>query len=123
VKYRTVALDFSTLEGSEAKYRVALILFAQKRYEDAEREILNFLEMSSPHQYWLGKSYILWARIFMERNELFQARYTLQNVLQHYKIQDDGIISEVNDTLDEITDIEMAQKAQESQSVEINMEE
>lgn len=123
VKYRTVALDFSTLEGSEAKYRVASILFAQKRYEDAEREILNFLEMSSPHQYWLGKSYILWARIFMERNELFQARYTLQNVLQHYKIQDDGIISEVNDTLDEITDIEMAQKAQESQSVEINMEE
>ena len=58
----------------------------------------------------------------MARNELFQARYTLQNVLQHYKNQDDGIIAEVNDTLDEITDIEMAQKAQESQSVEIDME-
>lgn len=123
VKYRTVALDFATIEGSEAKYRVASILFAQQRLEDSEREILDFLEKSSPHQYWLGKSYILWARIFMERNELFQARYTLQNVLQHYTIQDDGIITEVNDMLDEITDVEMAQKAQESQTVEINMDE
>ncbi|MCQ2958730.1 MAG: tetratricopeptide repeat protein [Bacteroidales bacterium] len=123
VKYRTVALDYATMEGSESKYRVESILFNQKRYEESEREILDFLEKSSPHQYWLGKSYILWARIFMQRNELFQARYTLQNVLQHYKIQDDGIIDEVNDVLDEITDIEMAQKAQESQSVEINMEE
>ena len=122
VKYRTVAVESSTAEGSEAKYRVASILFNQNRYEEAEREILDFLEKSSSHQYWLGKSYILWARIFMARNELFQARYTLQNVLQHYKNQDDGIIAEVNDTLDEITDIEMAQKAQESQSVEIDME-
>ena len=58
----------------------------------------------------------------MARNELFQARYTLQNVLQHYKIQDDGIIAEVNDTLDEITDMEMAAKAQETHSVELDME-
>ena len=85
-------------------------------------KILDFLEKSSSHQYWLGKSYILWARIFMARNELFQARYTLQNVLQHYKIQDDGIIDEVNDTLDEITDMEMAAKAQETRSVELDME-
>ncbi|MCQ2606976.1 MAG: tetratricopeptide repeat protein [Bacteroidales bacterium] len=119
VKYRTVALEISTAEGSEAKYRAASLLFDQARYDESEREILDFLEKNSPHQYWLGKSYIMWAKIFVARNELFQARYTLQNVLQHYKIQDDGIINEVNDMLDYITDIEMQQKAQESQSVEI----
>lgn len=122
VKYRTVAVEYSTVEGSEAKYRVASILFNQKKYEQSEREILDFLEKNSSHQYWLGKTYILWGKIFMARNELFQARYTLQNVLQHYTIQDDGIIVEVNDMLDSITDLEMAQKAQESQSVELNME-
>lgn len=122
IKYRTVALEYVTAEGSESKYRVASILFDQKNYAEAEKEILDFLEKSSSHQYWLGKSYILWARIFMARNELFQARYTLQNVLQHYKIQDDGIIAEVNDTLDEITDMEMAAKAQETHSVELDME-
>jgi len=122
VKYRTVAVEYATIEGSEAKYRVASILFDQKKYEQSEREILDFLEKNSPHQYWLGKTYILWAKIFMVRNEMFQARYTLQNVLQHYTIQDDGIIVEVNDMLDSITDLEMAQKAQESQSVELNME-
>ncbi|MCQ2607272.1 MAG: tetratricopeptide repeat protein [Bacteroidales bacterium] len=119
VKYRTVALEISTAEGSEAKYRAASLLFDQNRYSESEKEIIEFLEKNSPHQYWLGKSYILWAKIFIARNELFQARYTLQNVLQHYKIQDDGIINEVNDMLDLITDIEMQQKAQESQSVEI----
>ena len=121
VKYRTVAMEYSTSEGSQAKYRVASILFDQKKYDQSEREILSFLEKNSPHQYWLGKAYILWAKIFITRNELFQARYTLQNVLQNYTIQDDGIIVEVNDMLDSITDLEMAQKAQESQSVEVEM--
>lgn len=120
-KYRTVALEQATLEGSEAKYRVASILYAQNKLKEAEDEIIDFLEKNSPHQYWLGKSYLLWAQIFVDRNELFQARYTLQNVLQHYKIHDDGILNEVNDMLDYITDIEMQQKAQENQSVEINM--
>ena len=122
VKYRTVALEYGTAEGSEAKYRVASLLFDQKNYSESEKEILDFLEKSSSHQYWLGKSYILWSKIFVERNELFQARYTLQNVLQHYQNQEDGIIAEVNDMLDAITDIEMQQKAAESTTVEVDME-
>ena len=54
--------------------------------------------------------------------EKLQARYTLQNVLQHYQNQEDGIIAEVNDMLDAITDIEMQQKAAESTTVEVDME-
>src|SRR5690606_7984641 len=97
--YRTLAIEHNTIEGSEARFKVASYLFSQKKYEECEKEIIQFLEKSTPHQYWLGKSYILWAQVFIARNELFQARYTLQNVLEHYKIADDGILTEVSDLL------------------------
>lgn len=121
VKYKTVALELATVEGSEAKYKVAYILYKQNKLEDSEKEILDFLEKNSPHQYWLGKSYILWSHIFIARNELFQARYTLQNVMQNYKVKDDGIITEVNDVLNLITDIEIGQKQKENKEVEVPM--
>src|SRR5690606_23105156 len=73
LQYRTLAIEYNTVEGSEAQYKVAAYLFAQKQYEECEKEIIQFLEKSTPHQYWLGKSYILWAQVFIARNELFQA--------------------------------------------------
>lgn len=120
-KYRIVASECTTLEGAESKYRVASLLYDKGLYEESEKEILNFLEKNSPHQYWLGKAYLLWAQIFIQRNELFQARYTLQNVLQHYKVSDDGIVESANELLDTITDIEMAKKTEEQQSIELDM--
>lgn len=121
VKYKTVAVEHSTKEGAEARYKVALYLFNQKNYEEAEKEIIDFLEKNSPHQYWLGKTYILWAQIFIQRNELFQARYTLQNVMQHYKNKDDGIIQEANDMLNLIADIEIGQKQKAQEEVVVPM--
>ncbi|HRS19081.1 MAG TPA: hypothetical protein P5243_06240, partial [Bacteroidales bacterium] len=121
VKYKTVAVEHATKEGAEARYYVALYAFNQQKYDEAEKEIIDFLEKNSPHQYWLGKSYILWAKIFIQRNELFQARYTLQNVMQHYKNKEDGIIAEANDMLNLITDIEIGQKQKAQQEVTIPM--
>ncbi|OQA98865.1 MAG: tetratricopeptide repeat protein [Bacteroidetes bacterium ADurb.Bin217] len=121
VKYKTVALEHSTKEGAEARYKVVSYLSNQKKYDEAEKEIIDFLEKNSPHQYWLGKTYILWAHIFVQRNELFQARYTLQNVMQHYKIKDDGIIQEANDMLNLIADIEIGQKQKAQEEVVIPM--
>ena len=120
IKYKTISLEYTTKEGSEGKYKVAKILYDQHKYDECEKEIIDFLEKNSPHQYWLGKSYILWAHVFIARNELFQARYTLDNVMKHYKVQDDGIITEANDVLNLITDIEIGQKPKEKE-VEVPM--
>ncbi|MFO7867991.1 MAG: tetratricopeptide repeat protein [Bacteroidales bacterium] len=119
--YRLLAEDFSTEEGSEANYKVAHYLFAQEKYDESEENIIDFLEKSTPHQYWLGKSYILWARIFIARDELFQARYTLQNVLEHYKNKEDGILEEVSEMLDYVTDKEMESAEKEEEPVVIPM--
>ncbi|MFW5852036.1 MAG: tetratricopeptide repeat protein, partial [Bacteroidota bacterium] len=120
-QYRILAEEYSTVEGAEANYKVAEYLFAQKKYDESEKQIIDFLEKSTPHQYWLGKSYILWARIFIERDELFQARYTLQNVLEHYKNKEDGIIDEVSELLDFVTDKEMEKDEKEEEPVVIPM--
>lgn len=122
ILYRKIAANHETIEGSEARYRVAWYAFNEKKYEEAEQEIIDFLEKNSPHQFWLGKSYILWAYVLIERGELFQARYTLQNVIQHYKIQDDGIIDECNDVLNYIADLEIAKKQKADEEISIPMD-
>lgn len=121
IMYRTLAVQFNTIEGSEARYRIAQYLFDKGQYAESEKEIISFLERSTPHQYWLGRSYLLWAEIFIARKELFQARYTLQNVLEHYKNQEDGIIKRVSELLDFVADIEMQAQQKTEQPVVIPM--
>jgi len=123
VKYRTVAIDYTTVEGAEARYRLAEILYKQGLYSESEIEIRKFLEKNTPHQYWLGKAYVLWAEVFIARDELFQARYTLQHVLEHYEVQDDGIIEKTNTLLNYITDIEMKAASVEEAPVNVPMDE
>lgn len=117
VLYKTVAQNPETQEGAESRYNVIQHYFEMGDFEKCEAEIVSFLEIGSPYQYWLGKSYITWAQIFIDRDELFQARYTLQSVLQYYTITDDGIIDEVNDMLNAIAAAEIEKKAEaEAQS-------
>ncbi len=108
IKYLTIGIDYETAEGSEARYRASKILFDQGKYNECEKEIKDFLEKNTPHQYWLGKEYILWAKVFIARNEIFQARYTLQNIVENYDNKEDGIIENAFELLDHITDIETA---------------
>ncbi|MDR0940701.1 MAG: tetratricopeptide repeat protein [Bacteroidales bacterium] len=115
--YKVIALNQETSEGAEARFNVINHYYEMGDYDSSEAEILDFLEKGSPYQYWLGKAYIVWAQIFIDRDELFQARYTLQNVLQHYTIPDDGIITEVNNILNAIAAAEIEKKIEaEAQS-------
>lgn len=93
IRFRTLALDVSSLEGAQSKYLVARILFEQHRYDEAEAEVTSFLDQGSPHQLWLGKSYIIWGDIFYAREDFFQAKYTYQSILENYPVKDDGVMA------------------------------
>jgi TolA-binding protein len=106
VQYKIVSAEQETSEGAEAKYALVNYYFTTGDYEQCEKEIIDFLEKNTPYQYWLGKSYITWAQLLINRNEIFQARYTLQTVLQYYTKTDDGIVDTANDMLNAIADME-----------------
>ncbi len=100
--FRRVAVEVTSSEGAESKYRVAQILFMQGDLEDSENIVYEFIDQNTPHQYWMARMFILLADISLEKGDDFQARATLQSLKDYYQIDDDGILDEVNAKLNEI---------------------
>jgi tetratricopeptide (TPR) repeat protein len=94
-----VARDVKNVEGAESKYLIADIMFRKGQIDQAEKEILEFLDQNTTHQYWLAKAYILWSEIYLKRGDLFQAKATLQILKENYKSRDDGIMTIVDERL------------------------
>jgi tetratricopeptide (TPR) repeat protein len=92
--YRRVGYEVSTAYGAEAKYHVAELLWQTGDIDGAEKEANEFVDMSSPHPYWTGKTFLLLSEIAVKKGDTFQAKATLQSLIDYYTIQNDGIIDE-----------------------------
>ena len=90
-EFKILSANTAGKEGAEAKYMVTEILFRQGKANDAEKEIFDFIEKGTPHQFWLAKGFILLSDIYAARGEYFQANQYLESLLENYQEQDDGI--------------------------------
>ncbi len=108
---QALAKEVQTSEGAESRFLLANLLYRNKNNVEAEKRVNEFIEMNSPHHFWLGKSFILLSDLFMEKKDLFQARYTLQSVIDNYSVKDDGIIEAAKLKLETIIE---AEKVKES---------
>lgn len=112
-----------TKYGAEAKFSVAEIFYLQEQYDLAEKEILNFVEKNTPHQYWLGRSFVLYADVYLARDDAFQAKATLQSIIDNYGDKEDGIIELASQNLEKIIEAEKAEEeAVKEEDIELNFE-
>ena len=74
--------------AAEARYQTAAIHFAQNRLKEAEAAANQTISQSGGYDYWIVKSYILLADILTRQKDYFNARATLQSVVQHTKIEE-----------------------------------
>lgn len=93
--------DTRNIFGAEAKYLLALYYFDTNQNDLAEKEIMSYIEEGTPHSYWLAKSFILLADIYISQNDHFQAKQYLESVKANYQ-GDDDIITEVEKRLNKI---------------------
>lgn len=96
-QWSKLASDVKNSEGAEAKFLVAKIYFDQGQIDKAQKEIFSFIELNSPHQYWVAKAYILLSGIYHDKKDDFQATNTLQSIIDNYDNKNDGIIKEATD--------------------------
>ncbi len=101
--YRRVAQEVSTKYGAESKYRVAELLWMAGDISGAEKEANEFVDMSSPHAYWTGKTFILLSDIAVRKGDTFQAKATLQSLIDYYTVPNDGILDEARAKLMKLT--------------------
>lgn len=114
--------DISNLEGAEARYQIANILFATKKYDESEKEIMEFAKQNTPHQFWLAKSFILLADIYIVKDDSFQAKATLQSIIDGYSITDDGIVDQANSKLLEIIKAEKEKLNIKEKDIELHFD-
>lgn len=70
--------------GAEAKYTIASIYFKKGEYKKCEKAIFDLIDASGAYDYWLTKGFILLADNYMQLGNIFQAKQTLQSVLDHH---------------------------------------
>ncbi len=84
-----LAEDTRTKEGAEAKYLVAQLLFDEQSYDYCEDEINEFIEMSTPHTYWMARSFILLADLYSAQGKAMEAKQYLLSLQNNYEGEDD----------------------------------
>ena len=98
-----MAQEVATAYGAESKYRVAELLWISGDITGAENEANQFVDMSSPHAYWTGKTFLLLSDIAVKKGDAYQAKATLQSLIDYYTVSNDGIIEEAKAKLAALT--------------------
>ncbi|HCR91755.1 MAG TPA: hypothetical protein DIW50_15155 [Prolixibacteraceae bacterium] len=116
-----LAADVKSQEGAEAKYLIAEILFRNNKLAESEKEIMDFISKNTPHQYWLAKSFILLADIYLQKGDEFQAKHTLKSIVENYSEKEDGILEIAGEKLSRMEEKERRLQQEENKGMEINI--
>lgn len=92
--YARLGSNTGSTVGAEACYQKALIRYRQRNWDAVREEVTSFARQNTPHQYWLGKAFILLAKTYGAMGDFFQAKATLQSILDNYAVPGDGVMEE-----------------------------
>lgn len=124
-EFRIISEEVNSKEGAEAKYLICKIYFEDKQLEVAETEIFDFAAQNTSQEYWLAKSFILLADIYLDKADMFQAKHTLKSIIDNYNPNaEDEIIVTAKRKYNEILAREKeVEEQKETDEIELNFEE
>ena len=120
-----IVKNTTTVKASEAKYSLADLEFKQGNLVEADAEIAALLKMKPTYNYWVAKALILRSRVLIQLDDLFQAEQNLKSVIDHYPIDDDGVLDEATQLWDELMQLKNQPKELKIETnpvIEINKE-
>jgi TolA-binding protein len=96
-----------SIKGAEAKYYVAEILYEEANYEECELEIMELVNQKPSYDYWIAKAILLLGENFIALEDYYNARSSLQSVIDNYEGKDDVEIKQkAQDRIDYIDALE-----------------
>jgi TolA-binding protein len=84
----TVA-NTKTVAAAEAKYNIARIEYLKGHYKTSQKTCFDLVKELPNYDYWVTKTFILLADDYTGLKDTFQAKATLQSVIDNYKGDDD----------------------------------
>ena len=86
---RSLATDTRSIYGAEGKYLLAQLLFDSNRFNECEKEIFDYIDTSTPHSYWLARSFVLLADLYIAQERTLEAKQYLLSLQNNYDGDDD----------------------------------
>lgn len=77
-----------TESGAEAQYNLAYIASLKKDWKQTEKLAFEVINNYTLYDYWNVKSFLLLSDVYANTNNLFQARQTLQSIIENYEGDD-----------------------------------
>jgi TolA-binding protein len=74
--------------GAEAKYNLASMEFDNADFNSAEKSLLSLSKDYASSDYWVAKGFILLADVYLKKGNAFQAKQTLQSIIENYEGDD-----------------------------------
>jgi tetratricopeptide (TPR) repeat protein len=78
-----------TVAAAEAEYNIANVEYLKHNYKTSQKTCFDLISKLSAYDYWVTKTYILLADNYVGLKDIFQAKATLQSVIDNYKGDDD----------------------------------
>ena len=79
------ARNDKSVYGAESAYYSAVASIKMKQYDEAENKIFDISDNFSNYDYWVAKSFIALADVYVAKENYFQAKETLRSVIDNYK--------------------------------------
>ncbi|MCC9167413.1 tetratricopeptide repeat protein [Pontibacter harenae] len=79
---RETVKSATDINGAEAQYLIAEILYKQKKYKESTDVAFEYTNKYANYDYWLGKTFLIIADNYAAQNEQFQAEATLNSIIE-----------------------------------------
>ncbi|MFN2423578.1 MAG: tetratricopeptide repeat protein [Cryomorphaceae bacterium] len=103
-----LATNSGNVEGAEAKYLLAQIAFRGGDLDKTEKEVFELIQGYASFDTWKVRGFLLLADVYSERQDYFQARATLQSVLDN--VTDPDLLAEAEAKMKAVNEREAAEK-------------
>ncbi|MXV51364.1 tetratricopeptide repeat protein [Pedobacter sp. HMF7647] len=88
-QFESVVAKTQNISAAEAKYNIANIQYSRGEYKASQKTAFELINKMPSFDYWVAKSFILLADNYIALKDDFQAKSTLQSVIENYKGDDD----------------------------------
>jgi TolA-binding protein len=106
--------------AAESQFHIASMLYDRKEYNEAEKQAFKLINGYPSYDYWIARGFILLADIYEGLGNIFQAKQTLQSIIDNYPGED--LRTEAMKKLSALIKMEEATGNQEQPEAEDNEE-
>jgi len=95
-------LKSQTVVGAESRYLIGQLHYEAKEYDKAIESAFEVINNMASHDYWVAKCFILLGDAYAGKGDDFQARSTLESIIENYEGEDDDIIISAKERLQKL---------------------